>query len=184
MQSKATTYNGATHWYKVLPDGTLSCEHHRVDGPAIEYPDGGRLWYVDGVLHRVAGPAIQNVNGRWEWWHEGRLHRQDAPAVVLADGYCEWWLHGQRHRKDGPAIQSKSRGMFGIVDRVLRLLGGRSEPWYWYGQVYTKEDHPYQKAMAQCGRLQKAIDIQWKNQSQKTETLQPSSFSGIKAKRL
>ena len=30
---------------------------HRLDGPAIEYSDGGKDWYKNGKLHRLDGPA-------------------------------------------------------------------------------------------------------------------------------
>ena len=26
---------------------------HRIGAPAIEYPDGGEEWYIDGRLHRI-----------------------------------------------------------------------------------------------------------------------------------
>ena len=31
---------------------------HRLDGPAVEYEDGGYQYYRHGKLHRLDGPAI------------------------------------------------------------------------------------------------------------------------------
>ncbi len=44
---------------------------HRLDGPAVEYADGGKEWCVDGQLHRADGPAIEWVDGYKEWWVNG-----------------------------------------------------------------------------------------------------------------
>ena len=46
-----------------LPNGKL----HREDGPAAEYADGTKWWYVNGERHRVDGPAVENANGN-KWW--------------------------------------------------------------------------------------------------------------------
>jgi len=41
---------------------------HREDGPAVEYANGERAWYVDGKLHRLDGPAVEYVNGSKAWY--------------------------------------------------------------------------------------------------------------------
>jgi len=78
-------------------------EHHRENGPAIEYAYGSKVWYVNGELHRTDGPAIEHANGSKEWWLNGKYHRENAPAIEYADGSKEWWLNGeilteQQHR--------------------------------------------------------------------------------------
>ena len=90
-----------TYWY-AWP-GTER-KLHRLDGPAIEYSDGGREWYQNGRLHRVDGPAVERPNGYRAWWQTGRLHRLDGPAIVYSDGNREWYQNGQVHRLDGPAV--------------------------------------------------------------------------------
>ena len=37
-----------------IPYGKL----HRVDGPAIEYSNGTKEWYINGKRHRLDDPAI------------------------------------------------------------------------------------------------------------------------------
>ena len=71
---------------------------HRLDGPAIEYADGYKVWYVDDKPHRVDGPAIDYPDGYKSWYVQGIRHRVDGPAVEYADGRQEWWVAGVRQR--------------------------------------------------------------------------------------
>jgi hypothetical protein len=80
-------------------------ERHRLDGPAVEWLDGYKAWWVDGKLHRLDGPAIESANGHKEWYVDGKLHRTDGPANEWADGTKKWYINGKRHRLDGPAIE-------------------------------------------------------------------------------
>ena len=56
-------------------DGTTSSRYdgskvlHRIDGPAAEYADGGKRWYVDGKRHRLDGPAEEWASGGRYWWY-------------------------------------------------------------------------------------------------------------------
>jgi hypothetical protein len=74
---------------------------HREDGPAIEYADGGKLWYLRGVYHREDGPAVEWPNGYKEWRLNGELHREDGPAVEWVDGSKDWYLNDERVNEDG-----------------------------------------------------------------------------------
>ena len=38
-------------------------QYHRTDGPAIEYANGYKWWYIKGQLHRTDGPAIEWADG-------------------------------------------------------------------------------------------------------------------------
>ena len=48
--------------------------HHREDGPAVEYPDGDKSWYINGKRHRKDGPAIEDADGHKEWYVDGVKH--------------------------------------------------------------------------------------------------------------
>ena len=81
---------------KVLPDGTKEWrlpnrKLHRLDGPAVEYANGSKEWWVDGNLHRLNGPAVEYADGSKAWWVDGKLHRLDGPAREWANGHKEWW---------------------------------------------------------------------------------------------
>ncbi len=43
-------------------------QYHREDGPAIEYEDGYKAWYINGQRHREDGPAIIWEDGK-EWFY-------------------------------------------------------------------------------------------------------------------
>jgi hypothetical protein len=47
---------------------------HREDGPAIEWADGGKDWYINNKLHRIDGPAIEWSDGRKEWYLNGKYY--------------------------------------------------------------------------------------------------------------
>jgi hypothetical protein len=69
---------------------------HRLDGPAVEYADGSKEWFVNGKLHRTDGPAIEWADGGRAWWLDGKLHRLDGPAVEYANGSKAWYVDGKR----------------------------------------------------------------------------------------
>ena len=48
-----------------------------------------------GQLHRQYGPAIEWADGDKEWYLDGQHHRIDGPAIEYADGSKAWWLNGQ-----------------------------------------------------------------------------------------
>jgi hypothetical protein len=77
--------NWNKEWYK---KGKL----HRLDGPAIEYPNGHKEWYKEGNKHRENGPAIECSNGTKYWYKEGSIHREDGPAIVYPNGINSWYL--------------------------------------------------------------------------------------------
>jgi hypothetical protein len=78
---------------------------HRTDGPAAEWADRGKLWYVNGKLHRLDGPAFEHASGSKSWFVNGKRHRTDGPAVEYADGSKLWYVDGDLHREDGPAAE-------------------------------------------------------------------------------
>jgi hypothetical protein len=72
-------------------------QFHRLDGPAVEYTNNLKYWYVNGKRHREDGPAVEWITGHKEWWVKGKLHRLDGPAVEWANGMKEWWLNGKKY---------------------------------------------------------------------------------------
>jgi len=44
---------------------------HRDDGPACEWSDGSKTWYIDGKKHREDGCALEYTNGRREYFIDG-----------------------------------------------------------------------------------------------------------------
>jgi hypothetical protein len=87
---------GTKYYYKDK-EMTIS---HREDGPAIEYADGYKSWYLNGNLHREDGPAIEWSSGGKSWYLNGNLHREDGPAVEYVDGAKSWWLNDRRYSEE------------------------------------------------------------------------------------
>jgi len=67
---------------------------HRLDGPAVEWSDGTKEWWVDGKRHRLDGPAIEDSDGTKVWYVHGERHRLDGPAAEFADGSNHWYVDG------------------------------------------------------------------------------------------
>lgn len=79
-----------TYWRN--EDGQL----HREDGPAVEYVNGHKSWWVEGEKHRTDGPAIEWANGTKQWLVNGKKHRLDGPAIEYADGNKSWYIEGKK----------------------------------------------------------------------------------------
>ena len=73
---------------------------HRVDGPAVEYDNGDKYWFVKGKLHREDGPAVEHPDGYKEWYIDGKYHRIDGPAIEYADGDKSWYLDGVKYTEN------------------------------------------------------------------------------------
>jgi hypothetical protein len=43
-----------------------------------------------GKLHREDGPAIEYDNGHKSWWINNMCHRLDGPARIWTGGYNQW----------------------------------------------------------------------------------------------
>ena len=101
---------------EVDEDGTkswfLNGEHHREDGPAVEWADGRKEWYLNGKHHREDGPARECANGSKEWWLYGYRHREDGPAFEWADGSKEWRLNDEEVHPETLVDLHLSRGTF------------------------------------------------------------------------
>ena len=58
---------------------------------------GNKFYYTDNKmtnLHRSDGPAVEWVNGDKYWWVNGKLHRTDGPAIEFSNGDKWWYIDG------------------------------------------------------------------------------------------
>ena len=60
------------------------------------YPNGHKVWHLNGKCHREDGPAVERASGAKEWRLNGKLHREDGPAVERANGTKEWYLNHEK----------------------------------------------------------------------------------------
>ena len=48
-------------------------EYHRDDGPAAEWFNGDKEWFINGLRHREDGPAVECADGNKYWFINGKL---------------------------------------------------------------------------------------------------------------
>ena len=99
---------------------------HREDGPAVEWEDGGKEWWVKGQRHRSNDlPAIIYQSGGKEWHFQGKLHRgAGLPAIEHANGAKAWYINGQHHREGGlPAVEYSDGNVEWWVNGVRKMIG-------------------------------------------------------------
>lgn len=141
-----TIFDGRTEWRN--QDGKL----HRLDGPAMEWEDGSRSWFVNGQIHRLDGPAVEQSNGYKSWWIEDcryseeefnekikqeaeKKNRSDDVDVSEYNGIrykvkvygdrTEWRNRdGKLHRLNGPALEYRKGSKFWYIDGKLHRLDG------------------------------------------------------------
>jgi hypothetical protein len=58
--------------------------YHREDGPAIEYADGSKDWYLNGKRHREDGPAMEFANGN-KYWYLSNVYYSEQDFLKLTD---------------------------------------------------------------------------------------------------
>jgi hypothetical protein len=56
-----------------LPNGKL----HRENGPAVEFTNGSKAWYINGKRHREDGPSCEWSNGDKWWYINGIRHSEE-----------------------------------------------------------------------------------------------------------
>ena len=56
-----------------------------------------RPYYKDNKLHREDGPAIEFSNGDKFWYLNDEPHREDGPACEWIDGDKEWYIDGKEY---------------------------------------------------------------------------------------
>ena len=111
---------GNTRWYK---DANCTV-FHRVGGPAVEYADGDKFWYINGKLHRTTGPAVEYADGDKSWWLNGLRHREDGPAVECANRTKAWWLNGEHLTQEEHLRRTIPAQEMTVAD-IEKLLGKR-----------------------------------------------------------
>ena len=61
LEGNVYYFNSKGHW-------------HRTDGPAVEWADGGKSWWVNGRRHRLDGPAF----GSNSWYIKGMFYSKSC----------------------------------------------------------------------------------------------------------
>jgi hypothetical protein len=57
-----------------------------------ELSDRNVFFNENDKLHRTDGPAVEYDNGTKEWWINGERHRENGPAIEYSDGFKLFFL--------------------------------------------------------------------------------------------
>jgi hypothetical protein len=96
---------------------------HREDGPAVEFADGSKAWYINGNRHREDGPAVEYANGDKKWYLNDKRHREDGPAMESVDGYKAWFINGEHYsEKEFNAKMTTCNGKEVVIDGKTYIL--------------------------------------------------------------
>ena len=131
---------------KVYPNGSkfwwLNEELHREDGPAIEWLDGTKEWYLNGVelseqdfntrmntKELTINPIVELLeytvkvypNGSKFWYLNGVSHREDGPAVERYDGTKYWYLNGVKLSEEEFNVKMNPKEL--TINKIEELLG-------------------------------------------------------------
>jgi NTP pyrophosphatase (non-canonical NTP hydrolase) len=69
----------------------LNDELHREDGPAVEYSNGDKRWYLNDELHREDGPAVEYADGTKYWWLNGKaVTEEEVMGETKEVNYAEF----------------------------------------------------------------------------------------------
>jgi hypothetical protein len=131
-----TDKNGDRYFYN--DKGQL----HRLTGPAIEWGDRSKSWYVNGKRHRLDGPAVEGSNGYKSWFVNNKRHRLDGPAVEYSNGDKVWFVNGKRHRLDGPAYEDSDGSKIWYVND--EWIGSTNDGFTEENFEKWKKEHPEQ----------------------------------------
>jgi len=71
-------------------------QHHRLDGPAVEYLDGSKYWYINRISHRNIDPSDKWSDREKYWWFKGERHRVGGSYGSV---YKPWCIHNKEYTK-------------------------------------------------------------------------------------
>lgn len=121
---------------------------HREDGPALDYADGYKAWYINGKRHRTDGPAIEYGDGYKAWHLNGeqlteeefnnKIKSSESTMTVDSGGSKHWRnSKGEWHRTDGPACEHADGNKYWYQNGLYHREGGPAIEWasgtkFWY----------------------------------------------------
>ena len=85
---------------------SIGVYHRNNNLPAIEYNNGGKRYYRNGLLSRGDDlPAVEETYVK-EWFINGIRHRDNDLPAVISEEATSWYKNGKLHRDNGlPAIE-------------------------------------------------------------------------------
>ena len=75
---RVKVYDDRTEWRN------LDDELHRENGPAMEYVNGDKYYWKDGLLHRLDGPAQEAASGSYKaYFIEGKWYTEEQFLATI-----------------------------------------------------------------------------------------------------
>ena len=117
--------------------------YHRLNGPAIDYNDGSKLWFFNGERHRSCDrPAIVWNDGYKAWYTKGQLHREGGlPAIEWFNNNHrknDFWLNGQQFSNEkGLAYAAFCQKM-----QEKKKTKAQKKIYFWWIQICYDMEHP------------------------------------------
>lgn len=74
------------------------------------------------IHHREDGPAVEWADGIKSWWLNGKRHREDGPAIEWADGIKSWYLNG-RELSEAEFLKKTTKEVVLTMDEIASKLG-------------------------------------------------------------
>ena len=106
--------NGSIYWYN------NNNRLHREDGPAIEYANGNKYWYLNGKPHREDGPAIECANGYKCWYLNGKEYSEEKFLRILQTGFADPFSSIEEKDLD-PAAIYKINGVYYRLKKTKKV---------------------------------------------------------------
>jgi len=66
-------------------DEAVGITIHREDGPAEEWADGTKEWYIDGKRHREDGPALEYISGANHHFIDGKGYSENGYNKLIRE---------------------------------------------------------------------------------------------------
>jgi len=67
----------------------------------VELDDDDNIYYYnkEGELHNLNGPAVEYFDGYKAYYVNNKRHRLDGPAIIWPSGYKEYWVNDRKLTK-------------------------------------------------------------------------------------
>ena len=104
---------------------------HNLDGPAVTFESGHKLWYIadclikeeypDGTTFDYFKEYTETTDKSIKFFNYNKLHKLNEPAIHCKNGDKYYYQYGKLHRENGPAIE----------------LSTGEKRWFYYGLLHN-----------------------------------------------
>lgn len=111
--------------------------------------NGSKFYYSDKelkILHREDGPAIEWVNGDKEWYINNKQHREDGPAIEWTNGNTYWYLNGVEYSEE--EFNEKMNNYDTIDVQLAQADKDAEQAWERWAAAYLIQREKMQKYFA------------------------------------